>query len=298
MTLETAIQGLCDLHIHAGPSISKRCVDALEVYQNAAAKGYRGLVIKDHYFPTMMSAQIVQKHFGQAEDAPRIFGQIVLNNAQGGINLKAVDAACGMGVKLVTMPTVSSAHHIQAYANKTFVGGGKESVPETPICYLDEKGALLPEVEALLDYLAQRPEVVLATGHGSPAETDALLSAATAKGIQRILVNHPFCLVNASMEQMVRWAGMGAMLELNACDIDPVSCFADGDLNIVREMLENIPADRLVIDSDYGQNGNIEPVEGLIHFVGFLREKFHVSEEQIHQMGVVTPGWLLGLNER
>ena len=133
MTLETAIQGLCDLHIHAGPSISKRCVDALEVYQNAAAKGYRGLVIKDHYFPTMMSAQIVQKHFGQAEDAPRIFGQIVLNNAQGGINLKAVDAACGMGVKLVTMPTVSSAHHIRAYANKTFVGGGKERVPE-PTC--------------------------------------------------------------------------------------------------------------------------------------------------------------------
>ena len=88
------------------------------------------------------------------------------------------------------------------------------------------------------------------------------------------------------------------MLELNACDIDPVSSFADGDLNIVGEMLENIPADRLVIDSDYGQNGNIEPVEGLIHLAGFLREKFHVSEEQIHQMGVVTPGWLLGLNER
>ncbi len=32
MSLETAIQGLCDLHIHAGPSISKRCVDALDVF--------------------------------------------------------------------------------------------------------------------------------------------------------------------------------------------------------------------------------------------------------------------------
>ena len=54
MSLETAIQGLCDLHIHAGPSISKRCVDALDVFRNAAAKGFRGLVIKDHYFPTMI----------------------------------------------------------------------------------------------------------------------------------------------------------------------------------------------------------------------------------------------------
>ena len=82
MALETAIQGLCDLHIHAGPSISKRCVDALDVFRNAAAKGFRGLVIKDHYFPTMMSAQLVQSHFGQEEGTPQIFGQIVLNNAQ------------------------------------------------------------------------------------------------------------------------------------------------------------------------------------------------------------------------
>lgn len=297
MALETAIQGLCDLHIHAGPSISKRCVDALDVFRNAAAKGFRGLVIKDHYFPTMMSAQLVQSHFGQEEGTPQIFGQIVLNNAQGGINLKAVDAACGMGVKLVTMPTVSAKHHIQAYAGKAFVGGGRESIPETPIYYLDEGGALLPEVNALLEYLSKRPEVVLATGHGSPAEIDALLSAAVEKGISRILVNHPFCMINATLEQMSRWASIGAILELNACDIDPVSSFADGDPGVVGAMLETIPAERLVIDSDYGQNGNIEPVEGLIHFAQFLRDKFGVSEEQIHQMGVVTPGWLLGLHD-
>lgn len=298
MSIEKALNGLVDLHIHAGPSISKRAVDALEVYRNAAAKGFRGLVIKDHYFPTMMSAQLVQSHAGQDENAPKIFGQIVLNNSQGGINLKAVDAACGMGVKLVTMPTVSAEHHIQAYAGRAFVGGGKESIPEEPIYYLDETGALLPEVDALLDYLAQKPEVVLATGHGSPTEIDALLKAAVQKGVQRILVNHPFCLVDATMEQMIRWADMGAILELNACDIDPVSNFADGDLDLVAAMLEKIPADRLVIDSDYGQNGNIEPVEGLIHFTQFLQEKFGVSEEQVHQMGVVTPGWLLGLNDK
>ena len=126
---------------------------------------------------------------------------------------------------------------------------------------------------------------------------DALLSAAVEKGISRILVNHPFCMINATLEQMSRWASIGAILELNACDIDPVSSFADGDPGVVGAMLETIPAERLVIDSDYGQNGNIEPVEGLIHFAQFLRDKFGVSEEQIHQMGVVTPGWLLGLHD-
>ena len=296
--MDSYLNGLVDLHIHAGPSISKRCVDALEVYRNAAAKGFRGLVIKDHNFPSMMSTQLVQKHAGKAPGAPNIYAWLVLNNSQGGINLKAVDAACGMGVKIVCMPTVSAAHHIQAYADRAFVGGGKESVPENPICYIDDQGRLLPEAEALLDYLAQRPEVILATGHGSPAEIDSLVDASVSRGIPRILINHPFCLINATLEQMKKWAGQGAILELNACDIDPVSSFADGDLELVGAMLEQIPTEQLVIDSDYGQNGNIEPVEGLIHFTQFLQEHYGISKEQVHQMGVVTPGWLLGLNDK
>lgn len=296
MSLETVVQGLCDLHIHAGPSISKRAVDSWEVYEDAIKEGFRGLVIKDHYFPTMMSSQIVQKHLG--EDKLKIFGEIILNNAQGGINLKAVDAACGMGVKIVCMPTVSAKHHLKQYEGRTFVGGGKESVPEEPIYYLDENGKLKPEVVALIDYLSKKPEVILATGHGSPEEIDALVEEAVAKGVKRILINHPFCLIEASLEQMIKWGKMGAMIELNACDIDPVSTFADGDLNLVGEILKNIPAEQIVIDSDYGQNGNIKPVEGLIHFTKFLAEKYNVSEEDIHKMGVVNPGWLLGLNEK
>ena len=67
----------------------------------------------------------------------KIYGEIVLNNAQGGLNLKAVDAACGMGVKIVCMPTVSAKRHIRQYEGRTFVGGGKESVPEKPIYYLE-----------------------------------------------------------------------------------------------------------------------------------------------------------------
>lgn len=296
MSLETALQGLCDLHIHAGPSISRRSVDSWEVYEEAIKYGFKGLVIKDHYFPTMMSAELVQKHLG--EEKLKIYGEIVLNNAQGGLNLKAVDAACGMGVKIVCMPTVSAKHHIRQYEGRTFVGGGKESVPEKPIYYLDENGRLKPEVIDILDYIAHKSDVMLATGHGSPAEIDALIEEAVNKGIKRILVNHPFCLIDASLEQMIKWGMKGAMIELNACDIDPISNFADGDLNIVGEILKNVPAEQIVIDSDYGQNGNIKPVEGLLHFAEFLAEKYGVDKDFIHQIGVVNPGWLLGLNNK
>lgn len=297
MSLENAIQGMCDLHVHAGPSISKRALDAWEEFEDAAKAGFRGIVIKDHYFPSIMTAQIVQKHIGL--DSPlRIYGELVLNNSVGGLNLKAVDAACGMDVKIVSMPTVSAKHHIDGYSGKTFVGGGRESVAEKPIYYLDDNGDLTPEAIAILDYLANKPDVILATGHGSPEEIDKLVPAALSRGVRRLRINHPFVLINASLDQMISWAKQGAILELNACDIDPVSSFADGDKEIVGEMLKAIPAESLIIDSDYGQNGNIRPVEGLIHFAHYLHEYFGVSEDDLHMMGVVNPGWLLGLNER
>lgn len=294
---QTKFKGLVDLHVHAGPSISKRAVDTWEAYEHAAEAGFRGIVIKDHYFPSLMSADTVQKHIG-IDSELKVYGELCLNNSVGGLNLKAVDAACGMGVKIVCMPTVSARHHLKQYEGKTFVGGGKESVPEEPIYYLDESGKLLPEAVRILDYLAGKPEVILATGHGSPAEIDVLVHEAVKRGIKRILVNHPFVLIEASMEQMIEWARIGAFIELNACDIDPVSSFADGDKAVVGEILKHIPAEQIVIDSDYGQNGNIEPVEGLIHFTEFLQDKFGVSDEDITKMGITNPGWLLGLNER
>ncbi len=106
-------------------------------------------------------------------------------------------------------------------------------------------------------------------------------------------------MINATLEQMSRWASMGAILELNACDIDPVSSFADGDPGVVGAMLKTIPAERLVIDSDYGQNGNIEPVEGLIHFAQFLRDKFGVSESRSIRWALSHPVgfWAFMINQ-
>lgn len=296
MNYNTEFKGMCDLHIHAGPSISKRAIDAWDVYKNAKAAGYRAVVIKDHYYPTMMEAEIVMQHVGDTEGCA-VYGELCLNNSVGGINLKAVDVACGMGVKIVCMPTVSAYHHQKQYEGKVFVGGGKESIREVPIYYLDEQGALKPEVIEVLDYLAKKPEVILATGHGSPAEIDVLVKEAVKRGIKRILVNHPFCMIEASREQMTEWAKLGAYLELNACDIDEVSSFGDGDPEVVQWMIDNIPADRLVADSDYGQNGNIEPVEGLIHFTEYLQTRFGATKEQVEKMVVTNPAWLLGLDE-
>lgn len=288
------LNGIIDLHIHAGPSVAKRSVDAIEMMQEAVDAGYRAAVIKDHYFPTMMSATMSQQHFGQ--DTTKMFGGIVLNNSVGLFNLNAVDAACAMGAKYVCMPTVSSKCHIDGHKG-AFLGSGNTSVAETPVCYLKENGDLDPALVDILEYLARKPEVILYTGHGTAAEVDALIHKATELGIKRILVNHPHFLVHATYEQMASWAKLGAFIELNAGVVKNIATLSEPvDISVVGKIIEAVPFDRLVVDSDFGQKVNGSPVDGLSRFISALMTELHVTEEQITIMTKMNPAWLLGLD--
>jgi hypothetical protein len=285
------LQGIIDLHVHAGPSVAKREVDAGDMLKEAVQYGYRGFVVKDHYFPTMMSATLVEKHLGS--DKIRVFGGIALNNSVGAINVKAVDAAYGMGAKFVYMPTVSSNHHIEEHKGH-FPGAGAMSLAEKPIVYVDEKGNLWDEVKELLKYVATKPDLILATGHGSVREIDTLIPEAVKAGVKKIFVNHPFFLIGASIEEIVRWARMGAYIELNAC-VFPPSNFGSVPFATAAKILENVPLEQIVIDSDYGQNGNGSPVDGLYKFIEILMKDLKVTEQQINLMTKETPAKLLGI---
>lgn len=186
---------------------------------------FSAFVVKDHYCPTMLSAYIAEKYVG--DGSCRVFGGIALNNSVGGINLKAVDAAVAIGAKLVWMPTVSALRHKIMHSSKgvAFPANKGMSVAEKPIMYLQEDGSLQPQVLEVLDYLAAHPDVILATGHGSRDEIDALIHAAVERGVQRILVNHPHYMIGASLEDMVAWSRLGAYIELNAVAFVPDSKF-------------------------------------------------------------------------
>lgn len=287
-----------DLHAHAGPSVMPRAVDAAEMLLEAQQNHFSAIVIKDHYFPTMMSAAISEKHVG--DGTCRVFGGIALNNSVGGINLKAVDAACAMGAKLVWMPTVSSLRHKVMHSGKgvAFPASRGMSVAEDPILYLREDGTLQPQVLEVLDYLAAHPDVILATGHGSRDEVDALIRAAVERGVKRILVNHPHYMIGASLEDMVAWSRLGAYIELNAVAFVPDSKFHSNEIEEARNIVAAVGPDKIVLDSDYGQNGNGSPVQGLLRFISMLQEACVLTDEQMEVMTYHNPAWLLGLKER
>lgn len=274
-----ALKGIIDLHIHAGPSLADRKVDAAEMMEYALKFGYRAYVIKDHYFPTVMSASLCEKHLGQGK--VKVFGGIALNNSVGGINVKAVDAAYGMGAKFVYMPTVSAKHHINSHKGQHFPGGSsKEGISEREMLYIDNNGKLNDSVIAVLEYVAERPDLILATGHGTQAEIEALLQKGSELGIAKMYANHPFYMINADINTMSYWASLGATIEINAC----VFLFGEHPtpMSVAKNIFERIPLDKIVITSDLGQKNNSTPSQGLYDFLVKLQRECGITDEQIY----------------
>ena len=287
------LRGASDLHVHAGPSVMPREVDAADMMRPALEAGLRAYVVKDHYFPTMMSAAVAEKHLGQGK--VRVFGGLALNDAVGGLNLRAVDVAWGMRAKFIWMPTISTKHHIESHSHGLkFPSSTGMRFEENPLVYVDAAGKLDDRIPPILDYMGTT-DMILGTGHGTLAEVDALTRAAAAAKVERILVNHPLYMIGASVDDCLAWAGLGAFIELNATVFVPESKFGVCDITLAAECIKRIGPERIVIDSDYGQKGNGCPIRGLDAFIALLIEKHGVKSAAIETMVRKNPAALLGL---
>ncbi len=285
------LKGILDIHVHAGPSVANREVDAADMLKEAVAAGYRGFLVKDHYFPSCMGVRMVQEHCDA--QGVEIYSSMALNNAVGLFNPMAVDAAVNMGAKIIYFPTVSSKNHIDHHKGN-FVGSGKMTVPEVPVVYVDEQGVMDPAAVEILKLLAEK-DVVLGTGHGTAWEIDHLVEKAVELGVERILVNHPQYHIGATYEQMTKWANMGAYIELNVCVFSSGSRLGDRDDQVIADMLKAVPLERIILDSDLGQKGNGSPVEGMYRFIRLLMEKFGLTEADIDLIAKKNPAKLLGV---
>jgi hypothetical protein len=142
-----------ELHVHAGPDVRPRKMDALTLVRAAKAAGMRAVLLKSHDTITADLAQIVEAALGGI----RVFGAVTLNEAVGGFNPAAVRTALALGAKEVFMPTFSAAHHRRQEGK----GGG--------LSVLDGTGQVRTEVRAILDLMAQA-DVILGT-HLAPEES-------------------------------------------------------------------------------------------------------------------------------
>ena len=290
------LKGFVDIHVHAGPSVAARKVDAYDMMELAGEAGYRAFLVKDHYFPTMMGTRMISEHF--SKNGCQCFGGLALNRSVGLFNVHAVDAACNMGAKTIYMPTVSCVNHIAGHSGgHKFVGSGNSSVVDGRSQDVEDQAQLHPGAVEVISYIASKhPEVVLCTGHGNAREVDAVVRKAVELGVPKICVNHPHFLVNATYEQMKEWSDLGAYIELNAAVFSTIAKSGTCPDEVAGKILETIPTEKIVLDSDLGQKVNVDPVTGMLQFINLLADQFGVTEEQINLMGKQTPAMLLGLD--
>ena len=268
------LDGVIDLHLHAGPDVRPRTLDLLALARAAKAAGMRGILAKSHHTITADLGQVVE----QAVGGIRVFGGVTLNPAVGGFNPEAVRAALALGAKEIFMPTLHAAHQ-RRHEGKS---GGLS------IRHAD--GTVRDEVKEILDLVAQA-DVILGTGHLSPDEILALVRAARRAGVRKVLVSHPeLVLLALPVALQADMAAEGAFFERMHLHGNTATDWAG-----LAAVTRAVGVERNVLVTDLGAvQYPLDPVEGMRDFLAQFRAQGFTPAE-LDLMARRTPARLLGL---
>lgn len=273
-----SLAGVIDFHAHSAPDTVGRSINSFEVVRQARAAGMRGVVLKNHYVSTAALAQLAMQEVGGIE----IYGGLVLNRSAGGINPEAVRRMIqveGHRGKIVWLPTFDAENQVRF------------SKEDRPFVAVVKDGKPVPALAEVFQ-LAVENELILATGHSSPAESLILLEAARQAGVKRLLVTHVLSdSTRATVEQMKRMATLGAVMEftwlahLGAKPVPVADC---------ARAIKEVGAEHFLISSDLGQANNPVHTVGLRDFIAALRAA-GVSDRELDLVTRQNPARLLGL---
>ncbi len=270
------LNGAFDLHVHCAPDVRPRKTTALELARAARAAGMRGLLLKNHHAPTMMLAAAVR------EVAPElhIFGGLVLNEAAGGFNPRAVEAALRMGAAEIWMPTLCAANE---RAHRGDTGGGPG------LTIYDPLGRLHAGLKEILR-LAAAANAILGTGHLAGHEIRDLAAAARDAGVSKFLVTHPeIDFINLPVDLQRDIGGPGVYFE--RCYVRPGFALGWDDFASV---IRQVGVESTVLATDLGQPENPDPVGGLDEMYRQLARR-GFSPSELERMMCHNPASLLGL---
>jgi hypothetical protein len=285
------LDGAVDLHCHSGPAAMPRILDHHEALLDAAAAGFRALLYKDHFYLGTAHAILLEKLF--PELGVKLFSGIALNNASGGINPYAVDHAARLGARIVWMPTLSAANHIEQAAGqaKSFPKTVQKMLDPVPLrCMAD--GRLTDATLQVLDLVAEA-DMILAGGHLHVSEMLVLFAEARRRGVRRLLVNHPTYIVGCGDDDIRALVAIGAHIEHSIC------MFVEGrskkyGADTLAHLIEVAGVERTILSSDLGLQGAPRPVDGFRAVVGTLLD-LQMPDAAIRRMVGGNAAALLGL---
>jgi hypothetical protein len=284
--IDTLLQGSIDMHLHHGPDIIPRRLDALETARQAQLAGMRAIVLKHHYYPTEPLAIMVN----QLVSDVKVLGSICLDYEVGGLNFHALEKSAKLGAKVVWMPTMSSAN---SRARMRALGLDLEG---EGFSILNGKGQLVPQMGRILA-LVREYELVLASGHLSPAEIFTLVDEACKVGIQRLVITHAsdtgITDQALTLEDQQRLVQMGAFVEHTCVSLLPTESSRDPKERV--NQIKAVGAEHCIMSTDLGQAKNPLPVEGMRMFIATMLHH-GITPEEIELMVKVNPARLLDLD--
>ena len=285
--------GAVDLHCHSGPAAMPRTLDHHEALLDCAAAKFSALLYKDHFYLGTAHAIMLEKLF--PELGVKLYSGLALNNASGGINPHAVDHAAKLGAKIIWMPTLSAANHIDqaSGAGKNFPKTAKKMLDAIPLRATDANGRLTDNTLQVLDLIAEA-DIILAGGHLDVAEMIKVFEEAKRRGVKRMLVNHPTYLIGCTDDDIRTLVSLGAHIEHSICMWVEGKSKKFTPEELVH-LIEVAGVDRTLLSSDLGLVGSPRPVEGFRQVVSLLLDQ-QVSKADIGKLVRSNAARLLGLD--
>jgi hypothetical protein len=274
-----SLEGVIDFHSHSSPDVTSRSVSSFQVIRNAKAAGMRAVVLKNHYVSTAALAELAMLEVGGIQ----VYGGIVLNRSNGGINPEAVRRMVeveGHRGKVVWLPTFDAENQVN------FDHTGRPFVPVV------KDGRPVPAMAEIFKLVVAN-DLIFATGHSSPTESLILLAAARQAGVKRMLVTHVLSSsTRATIEQMKAMAGLGATMEvvwLAHLGNKPLP------VSVCVQAIQAVGAEHFLMSSDLGQPGNPVHTQGLRDFITALKAG-GITDREIDLITRNNPARLLGLD--
>lgn len=287
--LRSPIAGAIDFHVHSLPDVFGRSLTDFETGQLARRAGLRAIVLKNHITATADRAEILHEQIPELE----VFGGVTLNQAVGGVNPQAVEwmyRMSGRRGKVVWLPTIDADNHLRTFHEP---GVGLRVAVD---------GAVTPAMDEVLRIIA-RENLVLETGHVSPAEILAVVRRARELGARNLVITHAMAQVpNLTRGQMRELADLGAVLELDfvnhlmgpEAQLPWMRHWQRVSITDMASAIKDIGAAHFILATDLGQAGNPTHADGYALLVqGLAREG--IGETDLDLMMRRTPARLLGL---
>jgi hypothetical protein len=317
---EELLKGAIDIHIHAGPHLktSPRSVDPFQAATQARDAGMRAIVYMDVFELSNGTSWIVNRVVKDFQT----FGGINLNTVYDGVNPRAVKTALsyGDGARYVAFGTHSThwmtsreGQYIDGVWTPSHIRFPKFRDEELARSILIPDGKPTPEMDEILQMIADNPNTYLITGHVSAPEALRLCELAKQYGIQKTVVSSTVPKL-ATPEQLKRMVDLGACLEYTLAGYthstgtrktdyyveleyasDPIpGNYPKFTIATVADHIRHYGADHCIVATDLGVYTLPQPVEGLREFIACLLD-LGVHPDDITKTVKTNPERLLSI---